>query len=198
MHVRHVCQVTIYLHRQLAPLVPPYQHNVQNAVVLRRALPAIVDITWHLLARALFVRISQTAIPVAKLLMHALLVLVDIISQLKINALFVRISQTAIPVAKLLMHALLALVDIISQRKLNALLVRISHTAVPVAKLLMHVRHVSQVTIYLHPQFVPHVQQYQHNARSATTHRLALPAILAIIWLIRRLVNCRQILVRLN
>jgi hypothetical protein len=198
MHVRHVSQVTIYRHPQFVPHVQQYQHNARSATTHRLALPAIVDITWHLLARALFVRISQTAIPVAKLLMHALLVLVDIISQLKINALLVRISQTAIPVVKLLMHALLALVDIISQRKLNALPVRISHTAVPVTKLLMHVRHVSQVTIYQHRQLVPHVQQYQHNARSATTHRLALPAILAIIWLIRRLVNCRQILVRLN
>ncbi len=72
MHVKHVCQVTIYRHPQLAPPVQQYQHNVRYAVVLQRALPAIVDITWHLLARALFVRISQTAIPVAKPQMHVL------------------------------------------------------------------------------------------------------------------------------
>jgi hypothetical protein len=130
MHVRHVSQVTIYLHPQLVPPVQQYQHSVRYAVMLQRALLAIVDITWHLLARALFVRISQTA--------------------------------------------------------------------VPVTKLLIHVRHVSQVTIYLHPQLAPHVQQYQHNAPSAATHRFALPAILAIFWLVQRLVNCSQITVSLN
>jgi hypothetical protein len=70
MHVRHVSQVTIYLHPQLVPPVQQYQHSVRYAVMLQRALPAIVDVTWHLLLSALFVRISQNAIPVAKLLMH--------------------------------------------------------------------------------------------------------------------------------
>ncbi len=59
-------QVTIYRHPQLVPHVQQYQRNVNCAVVLRHALPAIADITWHHLPHALFALISQTAIPVVK------------------------------------------------------------------------------------------------------------------------------------
>ncbi len=59
-------QVTIYLHLQLAPPVQQYQRNVNCAVVLRHALPAIAGIIWYLQPLALLVRISQTAIPVVK------------------------------------------------------------------------------------------------------------------------------------
>jgi hypothetical protein len=63
-----VPKVTIYQDPQLVPPVQRYQHSVRNAVVLRRALPAIADITWHHLPLALLALISQTATLVAKLL----------------------------------------------------------------------------------------------------------------------------------
>jgi hypothetical protein len=57
---------------------------------------------------------------------------------------------------------------------------------------------VSQVTIYLHPQIVPHVQQFHHNVQIVVVLQRAQHATLAIIWLARRLVNCKQVAVRLT
>jgi hypothetical protein len=100
-----VPQVTIYRHPQLAPLVQQYQLNVNYAVMLRHVPLAIAGITWHLLAHALLVRISQTAILAAKLQTRALPAIVAITWHLLAHALLVRISQTAILAAKLLTHA---------------------------------------------------------------------------------------------
>ncbi len=61
-------KVTIYQDPQLVPPVQRYQHNANYVVVLQHVPLAVAGITWHRLHRALLVRISQTAILVAKLL----------------------------------------------------------------------------------------------------------------------------------
>jgi hypothetical protein len=181
MHVWHACQVTIYRHPQLAPHVQQYQHNVRNAVLLQRALPVIVAITSRRQLHVSFALISQTAIPVTKLQMHDWHACQVTICRHPQLVRHVQQFQHNVPAVLVLQRALPVIVAIISRRQLHALLALISQTAIPVAKAQMHVWHACQVTIYRHPQLVPHVQQYQHNVRNVVVLQLVLPAIVAII-----------------